>query len=216
MGSGVKVSGSWKTPGNIWVKVSGTWKQVAVTWAKVGGTWKITTFGEPPAGPIMEWYSTGVFYITNPVEGAVYTTTRVVGTSGNATYNSTNNRFTLDNANSGFNVYAQWAVGAPQATKVGYMERKARTQDYVYLYTSCQQCCSPNRRARCNDAPGPAPGQCSGSCGCYDGAQNRCICWDVGPPYCSSCNCSDVYGYVDHNWAPNGYTDRTSEWEKST
>ena len=165
----------------------------------------------------MNWQSTGVFVVTNPVAGAVYTATRVVGTSGTATWDETNKTFTLDNANSGFNVYAQWATGAPQATKVGYMERKARTQDWVYWYTSCQTCCTENKRATCNEAPWygkcPPPG---GSCGCYDSSQNRCICWAYGPPYCNSCNCSDVYHWVDHSYTGDGYTDRTSEWSKQS
>ena len=41
MSGRIKVSGTWKTTGNVYVKVSGTWHTVFQAYTKVGGTWKL-------------------------------------------------------------------------------------------------------------------------------------------------------------------------------
>lgn len=41
MSGRIKVSGTWKTTGNVYVKVNGTWRTVFQAYTKVGGTWKL-------------------------------------------------------------------------------------------------------------------------------------------------------------------------------
>ena len=41
MSGNIKVSGTWKTTGNVYVKVGGTWRTAFQAYTKVGGTWKL-------------------------------------------------------------------------------------------------------------------------------------------------------------------------------
>lgn len=184
--SGVKVGGAWKTPGSVHVKVGGSWKQAATVHCKVGGAWKLTTLGSPPAAPVMGYTSTGVFTVTNPVAGAVYTATNVSG-GGTATWNGTANTFTLSSATSRWTVSASWASGAPQSA-VDYMERKAYTthteQRWAHIGWNYWW-----------------PPPTSASCGT----------WANGDPWCREA----VYGWENYqvqDALPSGYSDSGSEW----
>ena len=218
--SAIRVNNAWKTPGTVYARVSGEWKIVGQTFAKVNGIWRTTTFGAPPSKPIMNWYSTGVFEITNYDPSLVYEAQFVSG-SGSASLNTSNGRYTLNGVNSAFNVVARYGVGAP-ASESGYMERKARTTKYVQTGVNCYGInCVPNRVATCNEPPF-TPGDCCRDCPApsYDG-QNRCICWRTGlpDPLCYGQQCDPVFGYVDDaQWggSPYFYTDRGTEWSKQS
>lgn len=221
--SGIKVSGSWVPPTQVYSKVDGEWKIASQAFSKVNGQWYPTTFASPPDPPEISYVTTGTFEIDNYDPSLVYETVYVSG-SGTTSFNATNARFSLNGANSAFSVVARYAAGAP-ASEAGYMERKARTQIYVQTGFNCYGInCVPNRVAICNTNPGdPAYGgaQCPSSCPCYDGSQNRCICWRYGQPdpLCYGQRCDPRYDYVDDTkWAgsPYFYTDRGSEWSKQS
>ena len=218
--SAIRINNAWKTPGTVYAKINGTWRIVGQTFANIDGVWRTTTFGAPPARPVMNWYSTGKFEITNYDSSLVYEAQFVSG-SGSASLNTSTGIYTLSGANSAFNVIARYGPGAP-ASEAGYMERKARTTKYVQTGENCYGVnCVPNRRATCNDPPG-SPTDCCARCPApsYDG-QNRCICWVFGQPdpLCYGTRCDPVFGYVDDTkWAgsPYFYTDRGSEWSKQS
>ena len=218
--SAIKINGQWKTPSVVYAKVEGQWKIVGQAYSKVDGLWRQTTFASPPARPVMQYVSTGVFQITGYNSSLVYEAQFVNG-SGSASLNTSNGRYTLNGVNSAFNVVARYGVGAP-ASEAGYMERKARTSKYVQTGENCYGTnCVPNRVATCNDAPG-TDSDCCDRCPApsYDG-QNRCICWNLGQPdpLCYGQQCDPIFGYVDDTkWggSPYFYTDRGSEWSKQS
>ena len=196
MSSGVKVGGVWKVPAQSYVKVNGVWKAVATMSGKTGGAWKPTTFSSPPAAPIMGWVSAGLFSVTNPVAGAVYTAVNVSG-GGTAVWDAVNSRFTVSAPDSRWSVTAGWASNGPQ-TAPDFMERKARTSDYI-PYTQCYNPCG-----NCRTDTNPHTWSCGCGTGCNDsggGQWGDCIC--RGPGY-----------YQDHNYGPAGYSDGGSEWFK--
>jgi hypothetical protein len=231
--SNIKVDDQWKTPTSVYVKVGGAWKIAAQTYSKIDGVWKETTLSSPPAKPILNWHSTGRFRIANYDSSLVYEASFVspvvpydeMPTSGTASLDISTGIYTLSGANSSFNVVARYAVGA-LPSDISYMERKARTTKQVLVgYNTF--CCEPveNRVATCNTNPfDPSYGgaACPSWCPCYDGSQNRCICWSYGEPpilcyrVCEDFN-SPIYSYPDDTkWgsAPYFYTDRGTEWSK--
>jgi hypothetical protein len=181
----------------MFVKVAGVWKVASVTYAKVGGAWKQTTFGGAPAAPVTGIVSYGVFAITNPVAGAVYTATNVSG-GGTATWDATNKRFTLSSTTSRWAVTAGWASGAPQSA-ADYMERRPLT------YTPDTRYSVHENTGEC----GPGP-----DCSCHPGWGAH---WDTDPvlgsvnPHCSR----DVqYGSAPALINQPGYTNVNGEWIK--
>lgn len=234
------VAGEWKSPGTVYARVGGAWRIVGQTFVKTDGLWRRTTFGAPPVRPVMDWYSTGRFEITNYDPSLVYETQFVSG-SGSASLNTSTGVYTLSGANSAFNVIARYGPGAP-ASEAGYMERKARTQRYIKVGENCYGInCVENRVPICNEGASPiiqapivdlngnviVPGGniigyfCSGSCGCLDTSQNRCICWRYGQPnpLCYGTRCDDIMDWRDDpKWggSPYFYTDRGTEWSKQS
>jgi hypothetical protein len=133
--SGIKLGGQWKTPSIVYTKVDDEWTIVAQTFAKIGGVWRTTTFGSPPDQPQVAYVTTGVFEITNYDPTLVYEATLVSG-GGTATFNASNGRYTLSNANARFSVVARYVAGAP-ASDPAYIERKAYTYYTETFTTTC-------------------------------------------------------------------------------
>jgi len=201
--SGVKVGGVWRTTGNTYVKVGGVWRTVATVSVKTGGVWHNTDFTVPPAAPIMGWVSYGIFNVTNPVAGAVYTPTLISGGAG-ASWDEGNKRFTLSSTVARFSVTAGWgatSTGIPQSAP-DYMDRQARTVDSVWIdFSQCSNPCG-----NCRTDVNPHTWSCGCGSGCNDsggGQWGDCIC--RGPGY---------WTYPDHSYAGAGYTDGGSEWWK--
>ena len=69
----------------------------------------ITSVISIPAGPIMNYVSTGVFQISNYNSALVYETSLVIG-SGSVSFNSSTARYTLSGVNSGFNVISKYSA----------------------------------------------------------------------------------------------------------
>jgi|DEB0MinimDraft_10_1074344.scaffolds.fasta_scaffold05900_6 hypothetical protein len=218
--SGIKISGSWVPPTQVYSKVDGEWKIASQAFSKVNGQWYPTTFASPPDPPEISYVTTGTFEIDNYDPSLVYETIYISG-SGFTSLNNSTGIYTLSGANSAFNVVARYGPGAP-ASDAGYMERKARTRRYIKVGQNCYGInCVPNRVALCNDPPGSNTG-CCGSCPApsYDG-QNRCICWRFGQPdpLCYGQRCDDIFEWRDDpKWggSPYFYTDRGSEWSKQS
>lgn len=166
--------------------------------------------------PTLQWYTTGKFRITNFNPDFRYTFSNVSG-GGSLTQEGDGSILYLSASNSAWNVYA-WGPKSVNPSPAGYCERKARTSVWVFIRRDCWTCnCRPNCRADCNINPwDPMWGGavCPWWCPCYDGNQNRCICWVCGPDYCDTC-CTDVYGWQDQDWSGSGYTDQGTEWSKT-
>lgn len=209
--SGVKIGGAWHTPGSVSVKVAGSWRNVATVSTKVAGTWRISTMGSPPAAPVMGYVSTGVFSVTNPVAGAVYTPTLISG-SGTAAWSAGTSRFTISSTTARFSVTAGWASNAPQSA-VDYMEL------FPYAWT-------PDTRTYGTCGGNTTGGECTHSfpvtppCGggnCSTGCENPSWCCDARnpsvyhPPYTCQTGGS-APAFIDYS--SSGYTDSGSEWYK--
>lgn len=217
------VNPPWKSTGTVYAKISGTWRIVGETFVNVNGVWRRSTLGSPPDRPVMDWSSTGQFRITNYDASLTYEAQFVSG-SGSASLNTSTGIYTLNGANSAFNVVAKYGPGAP-ASDAGYMERKARTQRYIKVGENCYGInCVPNRVAVCNEGLALVNGvlTCQGTpCPCFDSAQFRCICWRYGQPdpLCYGTRCDDIFDWRDDpKWggSPYFYTDRGSEWSKQS
>jgi hypothetical protein len=162
-----------------------------------------------PNKPVVTHTATGVFtvssYATN-IAVVDYT----ISATGPAGYTNNSGAITLNNTDSVGSIYATAKKPGPASTTATF-ERKAYSYYFGYTGQYSYTCnCSPNQNATCNTAP-PCP---NGGCGCYDGAQNRCICWAYGPPYCQSCTGQSQGPIL--NTAPASavppYTNEYSEW----
>ena len=175
----------------------------------------ITSVISIPAGPIMNYVSTGVFQISNYNSALVYETSLVIG-SGSVSFNSSTARYTLSGVNSGFNVISKYSASSLPSNP-GYMERKAYsyscrqvtyTEAYecnCYLDASCGGCIS--NPGEC----GPGQSQSFGQCGCPG-----YMCWNYyngvvcGTCYREAC-CQTVCDVLINQ---PGYTNSGSEWYK--
>jgi hypothetical protein len=212
--SAIKINGQWKTPSVVYAKVEGQWKIVGQAYSKVDGLWRQTTFASPPARPVMQYVSTGVFQITNYNSSLLYES-QFVGGSGSASLNTSNGRYTLNGANSAFNVVSRYASGSPPS-EAGYMERKA----YSYTFrlvprseTYFDQPCRLDADAFCN--PGnvqPCANPSWGQWGCPTE-----MCWIYYNGVVCTQYSRTVYDQVyDVLINEPGYTNGGSEWYKAT
>lgn len=212
--SAIRINNAWKTPSIVYAKVGGQWRIVGETFSKINGVWRGTTFASPPDSPVMTYVSTGVFEISNYDDSLTYETIFKSG-SGSASFNSSNARYTLNGANSAFDVVARYAPGSP-ASKPGYMERKA----YTY---SCRQV-SYTESYGCNCYLDAAINCCGDHCvGCANQSwgQAGCPTWMCWAYYngvvCSTCTrtvcCRTVCDVLINQ---PGYTNSGSEWYKAS
>jgi hypothetical protein len=209
--SAIRVNGQWKTPSIVYARVEGQWKIVGQAYSKVDGLWRQTTFASPPTKPIMSYVSTGVFQISNYNSTLIYEAVFRVG-SGSASFNSSNGRYTLNGENSGFDVVARYATGAP-ASLAGYMERKKYSFGFRDVIG---QCCSSG---------GPCSTVCNGSCSTNpdSGGYGQCGCvapaiWFNGtvdvscpPQICNPCVVGRVQDVLINE---PGYINSGTEWYK--
>jgi len=78
--------------------------------------------------------------------------------------------------------------GNSPLSEAALFSRRAFTYHSEHVRDHCVQVnCRENRVATCNEPPGdgggcPNPGLAGATCGCYDAAQKRCICWTYGEP----------------------------------
>jgi hypothetical protein len=224
--SGVKIGGAWKTPSIVYTKVGGQWKIVAQSFMKINGTWRNTTFGSPPASPIMGYVSTGVFNITNYDPTLTYTATLVSG-SGTATFNSANGRYTLSGPNSRFSVTASYAPGAPQSSP-DFMERAAYTY-YTETFTFTGTCsgtrtvdydCSYNEFFFCCGDPCNSNFQCPPTDGWFCSYFFQCCTEQCVRTVSRTCQREETYTFSCEqtgtrqvkNATPSGFTDSGVEW----
>ena len=166
-----------------------------------------------PSAPVMEYFSTGVFSISNYNPALVYVATLTTG-SGTATLNTSTGRYTLSGADSRFSVVAKYGAGAPDSDP-DFMERNAysyscRTVSGGQTCVSC--CCSVNCTGGCSGGPcPPGVGQGFGECGCPGFYCGQIIvtcgqsCTD-NPPI----TICDVF--IDES--SGGYTNSGTEWYK--
>ena len=173
-----------------------------------------------PDAPVMAYFSTGVFSISNYNPTLIYTATLTTG-SGTATLNTSTGRYTLSGADSRFSVVAKYGAGAPEST-ADFMERNA------YSY-SCRTVSGGQTCVSCNcglvggncycAAPGPsgcpAGTTPNGQCGC--GGGTPCMGGSIGTVVCGSCctnnppvTVCDVF--IDES--SGGYTNSGTEWYK--
>jgi len=215
----IKIFGEWRNQGASFVKVDNVWRSISRSFVKIDGVWRDSTFGSPPAKPIMQYVSTGVFQISNYNSALTYQAIFRVGSGGSAALNISNGRYTLDNENSGFDVIARYAVGSLPSVP-GYMERKRyRFSCRNIIGTCCDSCCSlVGGDCGCVAAgpdgcpPGSSP---NGQCGC-GGPGRECMFGSIGEVVCSPCNCrSCVVGTVcDVLIDEPGYINSGTEWYK--
>jgi hypothetical protein len=210
--SAIRVNGQWKTPSIVYAKVEGQWKIVGQSYSKVDGLWRQTTFAGPPTKPTMSYVSAGVFQISNYNSTLIYEAIFKVG-SGSASFNSSNGRYTLNGVNSGFDVVARYATGAPPSA-AGYMERKAYVYDCRQVSYTESFSCNCSLDAGCGQPFQPCPpGQLPsfGQCG-IDGP----MCWAYyNGVVCQTCTrtaCCQTICDVLRN--ESGYTNSGSEWYK--
>ena len=175
-----------------------------------------------PDAPVMAYFSTGVFSISNYNPALVYVATLTTG-SGTATLNTSTGRYTLSGADSRFSVVAKYGAGAPEST-ADFMERNAysyscRTVDGGQSCSSCNcrleggNCgCSPPDPNTGGCPPGSSP---NGQCGC--GGSHPCMYGSIGTVVCDSCctpnpptTVCDVF--IDES--SGGYTNSGTEWYK--
>jgi hypothetical protein len=216
----IKINGEWRTQGASFVKIDGSWKRMSRSFVKINGVWRDSTFGSPPNKPTMTYVSTGVFAISQYDPTLFYEAIFKTGSGGTATLNTSNGRYTLSGANSGFDVVARYALNSLPSLP-GYMERKS------YRY-SCrivpQQCCGGcNCRlegGNCFCAP-PGPDGCppgttpNGQCGCGNTFPDLpCMGGSIGTVVCDTC-CSDCsYQVCDVLIDEPGYINSGTEWYK--
>jgi|LakMenE18May11ns_1017448.scaffolds.fasta_scaffold9952796_6 hypothetical protein len=171
-----------------------------------------------PDAPVMAYFSTGVFSISNYNSSLVYVATLTTG-SGTATLNTSTGRYTLSGADSRFSVVAKYGAGAPEST-ADFMERNAysyscRTVDGGQSCVNCN-CYLDAGCGGCISGPGQCPpgqSQSYGQCGCPG-----YMCWTYyNGTVCGSC-CTDNPDYdvcdVFINESSGGYTNSGTEWYK--
>lgn len=217
--SAIRVNGAWRTPSIVYAKVDGQWRIVGETFSRVNGVWRSTTFASPPDRPIMTYVSTGVFQISNYNSTLTYEAIFKTGSGGTATLNTSNGRYTLNTAWSGFDVVARYAPGSP-ASAAGYMERKPYSFSCRQVFgTCCDTCCElVGGNCGCVGAgpsgcpPGSSP---NGQCGC-GGPGRECMTGTIGEVVCSSCNCRScvVANPCDVLINEPGYVNSGTEWYK--
>ena len=198
--SGVKVGGSWRTPGTAYVKVAGVWRIAATVYEKVGGEWKVTTLGSPPEAPVLARHSTAKFSITNFDSSLAYKGLHLSGGTGITFGND--GVITLASANSRYAITVGYSHSAPQSAQA-YCERKA----YTY-HTENHQTCSNN----CGVVNGTNCFQGTGTCWCGSCAADGTIC--CGGCYGQTCS-GDPNAQVKDP-TPAGYTDSGGEWWRIT
>lgn len=216
--SGIKISGSWVPPTQVYSKVDGEWKIASQAFSKVNGQWYPTTFASPPDPPEISYVTTGTFEIDNYDPSLVYEAVYVSG-SGTTSFNATNARFSLSGQTSRFEVVARYAAGAP-ASDPAFMERKRYSYTYRNVSYTVEECCPGQYRldaaCYCTDVWGncymggtPSWGQC----GCYD------MCWwyyngvrCFQQCYPSRC-CRQIWDVLINE---PGYINSGTEWYKVT
>jgi len=213
--SGIKISGSWVPPTQVYSKVDGEWKIASQAFSKVNGQWYPTTFASPPDPPEISYVTTGTFEIDNYDPSLVYEAVYVSG-SGTTSFNATNARFSLSGQTSRFEVVARYAAGAP-ASDPAFMERKKYSYTYRNVsYTVQYGCnCYLDANAYCTDVwgncqPGhnPSWGQwgCGPMCWIYNNGIKCQTC------YRSEC-CRQIWDVLINE---PGYINSGTEWYKVT
>jgi hypothetical protein len=170
-----------------------------------------------PDAPVMAYFSTGVFSISNYNPTLIYTATLTTG-SGTATLNTSTGRYTLSAADSRFSVVAKYGAGAPEST-ADFMERKG----YTYTYRDAPSTCyRPYCVTQCSCgcvAPGPSgcpPGSTpNGQCGCGTTYPSLpCMTGQIG---CCQ-EGTEAYGCTERFYDvlvdQPGYTNSGTEWYK--
>lgn len=172
-----------------------------------------------PDPPIMAYYTTGQFSISNYNSTLIYVATLITG-SGTATLNTSTGIYSLSGADSRFSVVAKYGAGAPDSDP-DFMERKAYTYS---CRTVPQTCCTTVCIEQCScgcTGPDPNTGGCpagtspNGQCGCGTTYPNLpCMFGCIGcKTYGQSCSdCS--YTVCDVLINQPGYTNSGSEWYK--
>ena len=162
------------------------------------------------SAPIMGYVTTGVFSVTNPVSGAVYTANLVSG-SGTATWDATYNRFTLSAVDARFSVTVGWSPSSPQSAP-DYMER-ARYQ-WTADTRTWGTCGGVWVGGECTSAHSVTP-PCGEGSGCGAGCDNPSWCCDsrtpayyVEPYTCQTGGSAPVFIPLA------GYIDSGAEWYK--
>jgi hypothetical protein len=206
----IKIFGEWKNQGASFVKVDNVWRSISRSFVKIDGVWRDSTFGSPPAKPIMQYVSTGVFQISNYNSALTYETIFKIGSGGTATLNTSNGRYTLNGTWSGFDVISRYALGAP-ASAPGYMERKPYSFSCRIVPQTCSQAC--NCRAVCNGFCSTDPCGGYGQCGCQAPAIWFCGTVDV---VCDQCPYDCSYEVCDVLINEPGYTNSGTEWYKAS
>jgi hypothetical protein len=182
----VKNNSSWKDINSVSIKVNGQWKKVTESFIKVNGSWKQTTFASAPDDkPNMTWHATGVFRVTN-YDPSLYYGARFVSGSGSWSFN--NGFYTLNGANSAFEVYSSYFNGG-SLSPLGYIQRTPITYTYIaqcnYNQETCYREINQDYGASYTDYTRTFEGDTS-SCamyGCRAGytltgpdVSNRCLC----------------------------------------
>jgi hypothetical protein len=209
--SGIKVNGEWRVPGLVHAKVDNVWRIGATTHAKIDGVWRVTTFGAPPAKPSLSYVTTGTFVINGYDSTLVYEPVLVSG-GGTASFNATNQRYTLSNEDAAFNIIARYAVGAPGSTPTLIERKKYSFSCRTVPQTCCESCCQLEG-GNCFCVPGPCPSDCppNGQCGC--GGDFPCTCGSIGDVVCRDCNCRDCsFQVCDVLINEPGYINSGTEW----
>lgn len=169
-----------------------------------------------PDAPVMAYFSTGVFSISNYNPTLVYVATLTTG-SGTATLNTSTGRYTLSGADSRFSVVAKYGAGAPEST-ADFMERNA----YSYSCTTVsggQTCVSTGCTVTCGgycsgtQCP-PGVGQGYNECGC--GGSTAYYCGSITVTCGQSCTNNPPVTVCDVfiDESSGGYTNSGTEWYK--
>jgi hypothetical protein len=163
-----------------------------------------------PSAPVMAYFSTGVFSISNYNPALVYVATLTTG-SGTATLNTSTGRYTLSGADSRFSVVAKYGAGAPEST-ADFMERNAYSYSCRNVETCVSCCCSVTCGGYCSGTPcPPGVGQGYNECGC--GGATAYYCGSITVTCGQSCSTSQVCDvFIDES--SGGYINSGTEWYK--
>lgn len=161
-----------------------------------------------PDAPVMAYFSTGVFSISNYNPTLVYVATLTTG-SGTATLNTSTGRYTLSGADSRFSVVAKYGAGAPEST-ADFMERNAYSYSCRNVENCVSCCCSASCDGYCTGGEPCPPGVGQGfqECGCP-----TFFCGTITVTCGQSCTTSQVCDvFIDES--SGGYINSGTEWYK--
>lgn len=161
-----------------------------------------------PSAPIMTYFSTGVFSISNYSPSLVYVATLTTG-SGNATLNTSTGRYTLSGPDSRFRIVAKYGVGAPESD-ADFIERNSYSYSCRNVQNCVSCCCSATCNGYCTSGEPCPPGVGQGfeECGCL-----TFFCGTITVTCGQSCTTSQVCDvFIDES--SGGYINSGTEWYK--